>query len=105
MAIYGGCTGSLYAFSIFLPTIIKELGIARSAAEITLLSVPQYAAAALLTILMGLYADKSNIRGTYNIGVSLISITGFSMLLGSKQPRVKYAGTFLATLGIYPTVP
>jgi hypothetical protein len=50
MAIYGGCAGSLYAFSLFLPTIINGLKIARSAIEVNLLSVPHYFAAAVLTI-------------------------------------------------------
>jgi hypothetical protein len=73
MAIYGGCAGSLYAFSVFLPTIIKELGIAHSSTEINLLSVPHYAAAALLTIIIGWYADASNVRGNYNVVVSLLA--------------------------------
>ncbi|KAM5434945.1 hypothetical protein McaMca56_006555 [Microsporum canis] len=93
--IYAGCVGPLYAFSLFLPTIIKEL----------LLSVPPYVAGCFLTIVVGLFADRTKMRGLCNIGVSLIGIIGFSMLLGAKSPEVRYAGTFLGAMGIYPCIP
>lgn len=32
-------------------------------------------------------------------------MVGFLMLLGSEKAHVKYAGTFLAAIGIYPNVP
>jgi nitrate/nitrite transporter NarK len=100
--IYMGTDGSLYAFSLFLPTIIKQLGYTSTKAN--LLSVPPYAAAAIMTILVGWYADRTRRRGLSNICVSLLGIVGFSMLLGSHDPRVKYAGTFLGAMGIYPTI-
>ncbi|RYP55605.1 hypothetical protein DL769_010113 [Monosporascus sp. CRB-8-3] len=43
-------------------------------------------------------------RGVYNILVSSLGIAGFAMLLGSSNPRVKYAGTFLGAAGIYPCI-
>ncbi|KAF2759338.1 MFS general substrate transporter [Pseudovirgaria hyperparasitica] len=105
--IYMGCDGALYAFSLFLPTIIQELGIAGSDSPTisNLLSVPPYAAAAMLTVLVGYIADKTRYRGYCNMAVSLLGIAGFSMLLGSQKPAVKYAGTFLGACGIYPAVP
>ncbi|KAL1631980.1 hypothetical protein SLS56_004185 [Neofusicoccum ribis] len=69
-----------------------------------LLSVPPYAAAAILTVFIGWLADRTRMRGYCNIGVSFFGIIGFSMLLGSTDPNVKYAGTFLGALGIYPCV-
>jgi len=99
---YMGCDGALYAFSLFLPTIITELGYASTTAN--LLSVPPYAAAAVLTVFIGWLADRTKQRGLCNVFVSLLGITGFSMLLGSTNPHVKYAGTFLGALGIYPCV-
>ena len=100
--IYMGCDGALYAFSLFLPTIIKGLGYASTTAN--LLSVPPYAAAAILTISIGAIADRTGQRGWCNVGVSLLGIVGFSMLLGSTKPGIQYAGTFLGALGIYPCV-
>ncbi|KAF2499691.1 MFS nicotinic acid transporter-like protein Tna1 [Lophium mytilinum] len=99
---YMGCDGALYAFSLFLPTIIAELGYTSTKAN--LLSVPPYAAAAILTIFIGWLADRTHQRGLCNIGVSFLGIAGFSMLLGSDKAGVKYAGTFLGALGIYPCV-
>jgi nitrate/nitrite transporter NarK len=100
--VYMGCDGPLYAFSLFLPTIVEELGYQSTTAN--LLSVPPYAAAAILTIFIGWLADRTNQRGWCNIGVSILGIIGFSMLLGGTSPGIKYAGTFLGALGIYPCI-
>ncbi|OMP81323.1 putative transporter [Diplodia seriata] len=119
--IYMGCDGALYAFSLFLPTIINELvrrhflpaatwvdaanselGYASTTAN--LLSVPPYAVAAILTVAVGWLADRTRLRGYCNIGISFLGIIGFSMLLGSTSPAVKYAGTFLGAAGIYPCI-
>ena len=100
--VYMGCDGPLYAFSLFLPTIVEELGFQSTTAN--LLSVPPYAAAAIMTIFIGWLADRTNQRGWCNIGVSIIGMVGFSMLLGGTSPGVKYAGTFLGALGIYPCI-
>src|SRR4051812_40772309 len=87
--IYMGCDGALYAFSLFLPTIIKELGYSSTRAQ--LLSVPPYAAACLLTIFIGWLADRTKQRGLCNIFVSWFGIVGFSMLLGCKSAGARYA--------------
>jgi len=100
--IYMGADGSLYAFSLFLPTIIAGLGYKSTTAN--LLSVPPYAVAAVVTVLVGYIADRTQQRGYCNMGVSLFGIVGFAMLLGSASPNVQYAGTFLGAVGIYPTI-
>ncbi|MCJ1340943.1 hypothetical protein MMC09_006239 [Bachmanniomyces sp. S44760] len=100
--IYMGADCPLYAFSLFLPTIISDLGYASTKAQ--LLSVPPYAAAAIMTITIGWYADRSRQRGLCNMFVSLFGIVGFAMLLGSSHAGVQYAGTFLGAIGIYPAV-
>ncbi|KAH8815432.1 major facilitator superfamily domain-containing protein [Xylogone sp. PMI_703] len=100
--IYMGADMPLYAFSLFLPSIISELGYANTKAQ--LLSVPPYAAAAILTVSIGYIADRTKKRGLCNIIVSFLGIAGFAMLLGSQRAGVKYAGTFLGALGIYPCI-
>ncbi|KAI0593260.1 major facilitator superfamily transporter [Biscogniauxia sp. FL1348] len=104
MVIYMGCDMPLYAFSLFLPSIIQELGWSTSTIRTQLLSVPPYAAAAVLTVVIGFIADKTRKRGLCNIVTSLVGVIGFLMLLGSTNPAVKYAGTFLGALGIYPCI-
>ena len=100
--VYMGCDGALYAFSLFTPTIISLLGYKSTVAN--LLSVPPYAAAAVLTITVGWVADRTGQRGLCNIATACIGIVGFCMLIGSKSAAVKYAGVYLGALGIYPCI-
>ncbi|KAL2183949.1 MFS general substrate transporter [Thermothelomyces heterothallicus CBS 203.75] len=104
MVIYMGCDMPLYAFSLFLPTIIANLGWNTSVVRAQLMSVPPYAAAALLTVAVGFVADRTRARGLCNVLVSLLGVAGFAMLLGTDDAAVQYAGTFLAALGIYPCI-
>jgi nitrate/nitrite transporter NarK len=119
--IYMGCDGALYAFSLFIPTIIQQMGYKSIHAQ--LLSVPPYAVAAVVTVAVGFIADRTGQRGTClcspislasrltarlgycNMVMSLFGIVGFAMLLGSGTPHVQYAGTFLGAMGIYPCIP
>lgn len=102
--VYMGCDGPLYAFSLFTPTIIRAMNPGVSSTHANLLSVPPYAAAAVLTIVVGFVADRTKARGWCNIGVSVIGVAGFAMLIGSRDPQVKYAAVFLGALGIYPCI-
>jgi hypothetical protein len=102
--IYMGADMPLYAFSLFLPTIIKNLDKTYSATTAQLLSVPPYAFAAILTISIGFLADSTRQRGLCNMGISLLGVVGFSMQLGSTRAAVQYAGVFLAAGGIYPCI-
>jgi sugar phosphate permease len=102
MVIYMGCDMPLYAFSLFLPSIISQLGYSSTRAQ--LLTVPPYVAAAVMTVLVGYIADRTRQRGLCNICVAFLGIAGFAMLLGSQKASIKYAGTFLGALGIYPCI-
>ncbi|KEF52881.1 uncharacterized protein A1O9_11299 [Exophiala aquamarina CBS 119918] len=101
--IYMGAGGGLYGFSIFLPTILAELGYKATTAQ--LMSVPPYIAAALLTIAVGFLADRIRQRGLCAIAVSSLSVIGFGILVSDLPAGAKYAGTFLAAMGIYPCIP
>ncbi|KAG9231111.1 MFS nicotinic acid transporter-like protein [Amylocarpus encephaloides] len=103
MFIYMGADMPLYGFSLFLPSIIKSMGYSNTT-TIQLLSVPPYACAAVLTIFIGFYADRTGRRGLCNMLVPPLGVVGFGMLLASQNPQVKYAGTFLGALGIYPCI-
>lgn len=91
---------SLYAFSLFTPTIISGLGYMGTTAN--LLSVPPYACAAIVTVFIGWLADRTGQRGLCNM-ISIVGIAGFCMLIGSSSNAVKYVGVYLAAIGIYPT--
>lgn len=105
MAIYSGATTPLYAFSMFLPTIIRDLGWSTTVVEAQLYSVPPYAAAATFTVLVGWLSDRTGRRGIYNVASSLLAIVGFALLLGSRRAAIGYLGIFLGALGIYPCIP
>ncbi|KAK5168130.1 uncharacterized protein LTR77_006698 [Saxophila tyrrhenica] len=101
--IYMGCGGGLYAFSLFLPTILVEMGYEANTAQ--LMSVPPYAAAAIATILVGYLGDRTKRRGIYAIYIAPLGMIGFAILLTDVPAAGKYAGTFLAAVGIYPLIP
>ncbi|KAF2732760.1 MFS general substrate transporter [Polyplosphaeria fusca] len=100
--MYMGCLCPLYSFSLFLPTILVGMGYEGTKAQ--LMSVPPYAVAAAMTVFIGWLADRTKWRGYCNMVVSFIGCVGFAMLLGTTNPHVQYAGTFLGAVGIYPTV-
>ncbi|CAM1508748.1 Fc.00g055960.m01.CDS01 [Cosmosporella sp. VM-42] len=102
MVIYMGCLMPLYAFSLFLPTILAGMGYKGTHAQ--LLSVPPYACAATCTIAVGFIADRTRQRGLCNIATVSVGIIGFIMLLSTSKPRVQYGAVFLGAMGIYPTV-
>jgi len=91
--IYMGCLCPLYAFSLFLPTILRGMGYTGTHAQ--LLSVPPYACAATMTIFIGWLADRTRWRGYCNMAVVSCAIVGFVMLIATDKPRIQYAGTFL----------
>lgn len=105
MVIYSGCTMPLYAFSMFLPTIIHDLGWTTNVVQSQLYSVPPYVLAALFTVAVGYVSDRTNKRGVFNILSSVLAAIGFVMQLASRSPPVRYTGTFLGALGIYPCIP
>jgi hypothetical protein len=76
-----------------------------SANDAQLMSVPPYVCACFFTIAASWYADRVRKRGIFMLAFQLIAIAGFSMLAGTAKPRVQYAGTILAAIGIYPQIP
>lgn len=103
MLITIGIYTPLYSFSLFLPTIVKNMGYTNK--ESQLMSVPPYVFACICTIAAGYLADRTKQRGVFMISACLCSIIGFTMLISTHKPGVQYLGTFLAAGGIYPNVP
>lgn len=103
MLITIGIYTPLYSFSLFLPTIVKNMGYTNN--ESQLMTVPPYVFACICTITAGYLADRTKQRGIFMISACLCSIVGFTMLISTHKPGVQYLGTFLAAGGIYPNVP
>lgn len=92
----------LYTLSLFLPTIIKELGY--SAGNAQLLTIPPYVIATILTVLTAIASEKANRRAPFIIAASSVAMIGYIILLTAKRPGVSYVGTIFAAAGIYPAI-
>jgi hypothetical protein len=96
----------LYTLSLFLPTIIRDMG--WTAAQSQLLTIPPYAAATIFTIFWAILSEKYKKRAVFIAITTTIAIIGYIILITnehpSKKPGVSYVGTFFAALGIYPSV-
>ncbi|KXN83912.1 hypothetical protein AN958_00992 [Leucoagaricus sp. SymC.cos] len=103
MAIYAGFDGPLYAFSLFTPSIINQLGY--TATKANLLSVPVYAWGCLMTLVIGVYADRLGRRCLVNLCLFGIGLAGYTILICSRTPALSYFAVFLAISAIYPTIP
>ncbi|KAJ5621000.1 hypothetical protein N7510_004984 [Penicillium lagena] len=91
-----------YTLSLFLPTIIEELGF--SAAEAQLLTVPPYVIAVCLTIAVAVFSQRTRLRAPFIMGSSSIACIGYIMLLTDSHPGVCYVGTIFLAAGIFPAV-
>ena len=104
MLIYMGCLVPLYAFSLFIPTIIKSLGYTSIQAQLH--TVPVYIVACFCTVVTGFLADRFGNRSYFILFWSTIGVVGFSILRAQHtHPDLSYAATFLGAMGIYPLIP
>ena len=91
-----------YSFSLFLPTIIAELGFSSSTAQ--LLSVPPNAIGCVLTILAGILSDRVRARGPFVLAGAITALVGYIVLFATKSPGAGYAGVMVAACGLFPGV-
>jgi hypothetical protein len=92
-----GVATPLYSLSLFLPTIVKDLGYTTNSAQ--LMTVPPYAIACAFTIAASYFADKLQQRGIFILCFQLVTIIGFSLLATSDTSPIQYTGAFLAAVG------
>ncbi|CAE6446279.1 unnamed protein product [Rhizoctonia solani] len=103
MLCYAGSDAPLYAFSLFTPSIINQLGYTATPAN--LLSVPVYAWACILTVGVGYMADRIGNRGIFNLIFFTIGLAGYIILVTSRNAALSYFAVYLAASGIYPLIP
>ncbi|KAF5379314.1 hypothetical protein D9757_007661 [Collybiopsis confluens] len=99
MVIYVGADMPLYAFSLFLPSIINQ------ATPANLLTVPVYAFACIITCCVGFFADRWGRRGYFNLVFLSLGAAGYIILIASRNAALSYFAVYLATCGIYPVIP
>ncbi|KAL5495356.1 hypothetical protein ACEPAI_819 [Sanghuangporus weigelae] len=120
MGIYMGFDGPLFAFSLFLPTIINQvrLGISYlqrdrwlmlktgyTSTAANLLSVPVYAWGCLVTLFVGFFGDRIGERAYLNMALFAGGTIGYIILIASRSPALSYFACFLGASGIYPLIP
>ncbi|KAL9938391.1 hypothetical protein V8E36_003014 [Tilletia maclaganii] len=96
---------ALYSFSLFLPTILRSMYPDVTPARLQLLSVPPYVPAAVMCIIVAIAADRARMRVPFMLVLLPISMIGYIILLTTHNAQAKYAGVFLAALGVYPATP
>ncbi|KAM0819188.1 putative Major facilitator superfamily domain-containing protein [Seiridium cardinale] len=90
----------LYSYSLFLPTIIKGLGYTNTIAQ--LFTVPPNMTAFFFVLETSFLSDRIRARGPIMAAGCVISIAGYVMLLAAKENSVRYGGTFLVAVGVFP---
>lgn len=92
---------SMQSFSLFLPTIITGLGYTNTTTA-QLFTVPPNLAAFVTVLITSLLSDKIKARGPIMAAGNVIAIAGYIMLLVARRAEVRYGGTFLVAVGVYP---
>ncbi|KAI2468505.1 MFS general substrate transporter [Annulohypoxylon bovei var. microspora] len=94
----------LYTLSLFLPTIISNLGYTAATAQ--LLTVPPYAFAFLTTATVAILSERVGQRAIFIGGSAIFAAIGYAILLSNSdpigRPGVSYVGVFFAAGGIFP---
>ncbi|KAF5323566.1 hypothetical protein D9611_005788 [Ephemerocybe angulata] len=103
MGLYMGFDGPLYAFSLFLPTIINQLGFGATRAN--LLSVPVYVWGCIMTCIIGYIGDRTGRRFHINLILFSVGLVAYIILLTSKTAALSYFAVYLAISAIYPIIP
>ncbi|QGI85145.1 hypothetical protein CEK25_011874 [Fusarium fujikuroi] len=111
--VYWGIVCPLYGISLFLPTIIRNLGYSSSKAQ--LMTVPIYITAAILAVIVAWTSDRVGKRSPFIVSFLCVMVVGFTMqvvhkvtllqCISTHNPKVVYAGVFIAACAIYPAFP
>jgi hypothetical protein len=94
---------TVQGLSIFLPTILRDLGWTSTKAQ--LYSVPPYVAACIVAIAIAYVSDKTRRRGIFLAVATIFPIVGFSLLRWNTNPSIRYMAIYLITAGAFPGGP
>ncbi|THV45202.1 hypothetical protein BGAL_0517g00030 [Botrytis galanthina] len=101
--VLGFCLSTpVYSLSLFLPTIVRDMGYTNNAAQ--LMTVPPYVVACFFTIFASFCADKMQHRGCFILGFLAVGIAGLALLITSDKTPVQYTGAIFAALGVFPSL-
>ncbi|KAF4495286.1 tartrate transporter [Fusarium agapanthi] len=103
--IYFGISAPFSSLSLFTPSITAGLGFADLRAQ--LMTVPPYAAAYVVTLLVSWSADRHNARALHSAVFSLIGAVGFiaSATLPADSYSPRYGCLIVAACGSFACIP
>ncbi|KAI1192532.1 putative allantoate permease [Nemania serpens] len=102
--MYFSAVVPVYAFAYFTPTIIKTLGF--SVVQTQLHSVPPFAAAFGLCVLLAYLSDRTNLRLPFLLFSGALLIAGLAILMTTHGNfSAQYGGIFLVCMGAYTAAP
>lgn len=107
--LFMGIVCPIYGISLFLPTIVKDMGYTSAKAQ--LMTVPIYVVAAVCSVTQAVLADRFGYRSPVVFGNFLLCLMGYAVAMGCDirtNPNGVYAGMFFAAIGCYtvfPTLP
>lgn len=96
-------TCTIYGMSAFLPSIVANLGYDGNQAN--LLTIPVYACACILTVVLSWFSDRVKKRSLFVIFLLCAELVGYILsIVGSSQliNGLTYTGVFIATAACYP---
>jgi len=104
-AIYICISCPFSSLSLFSPTIVSGLGYTSLTAN--LMTVPPYAAAYVVTVLVAYSADRTNTRGLHTAGASTVGAIGFlaSAVLPAESYGARYACLIIGSCGSFACIP
>ena len=69
------------------------------------MTVPPNICGFVAILVLSAWSDAVKARGPFIVGGCILAIAGYIMLLVAESPAVKYGGTFLIAIGVYPGTP
>ena len=98
------CANVSYAsLPVYLPTILTKMGYSSIHAQG--LSAPPYFIAFLSALITTYFADRTQQRGLMLVATSLVGSIGYILLASVETVGVRYCATFLASAGVFSTIP
>lgn len=105
--LFFGTSVPVYGLSFTMPTIVNNLGY--SAARAQGMSAPPYIFAAIMCVLVSIFADRIRQRGYVMAGAFTVALIGFGIVFGtagrSHLTGVTLFGIFITAAGLYSATP
>lgn len=92
----------LYSFSVFLPTIITEMGQEDwTPAIVNALTIPVYLVGFFTYLAVAAYSDKIQQRGIFCLAGAAVMIIGYALLLAHANVASRFVGCFFVSAGLW----